>query len=721
MKKTYIFSSSAAAVMRPLRCLCAAAAMLLATGVAFAGSTIDRKALVERNNPTVTKFDPLSSFTVGNGDFAYTVDATGLQTFPDFYRNGVPLGTQSQWGWHSFANPQGYRPKDALVTYDFGKGHKEAYSDQPKQPQRAKGAADWLRQNPHRLHLGVIGFDFPASVKSSNLTAISQTLDMWRGVVSSRFSLNGTAYSVQTACHPQLDMIAAEVISASHTGICFRFPYPTGGHSDDACCWTADDKHSTEVASNSGNSVILKRTLDSTVYYIRISWEGKARFSQTQANRFVLQPDADRIAFSCSFTEKMPDTNTPLPNFAATMEQSQQHWKRFWTDGAAVDFSHCTDKRAAELERRVVLSQYLLALQSAGMYPPQETGLTYNSWFGKFHLEMIWWHEAWLALWNHPAMLERTLRWYDKAEPMARQIASRQGYKGVRWMKMTDPSAAEAPSKVGSFLIWQQPHIIYLAELLYRANPSADIINRYNDLIQSTAEFMYSFATYDKQNDRYILKGFIPAQETLKASTTVNAPFELSYWHFALTTAQKWRERAGQKRNVEWDEMIGKLSPLAYNDDKLYLAAENATDTYHDIKLTSDHMAVLGACGVLPYVSRMMRTDYMLNTLDWVWKNWNWDKTWGWDYPMTAMNAARLGKPDMAVNALLMDNRTNTYLPNGHNYQDERLRVYLPGNGGLLTAVAMMCAGWDGSEGKNPGFPSDGSWDVRWEGLSPLP
>src|SRR5690606_40236448 len=66
------------------------------------------------------------------------------------------------------------------------------------------------------------------------------------------------------------------------------------------------------------------------------------------------------------------------------------------------------------------------------------------------------------------------------------------------------------------------------------------------------------------------------------------------------------------------------------------------------------------------------------------------------DYPMMAMNAARLNMPEKAVNALFMDLQKNTYLPNGHNYQDDRLRIYLPGNGGLLTAVAMMAAGWDG-------------------------
>ena len=88
---------------------------------------------------------------------------------------------------------------------------------------------------------------------------------------------------------------------------------------------------------------------------------------------------------------------------------------------------------------------------------------------------------------------------------------------------------------------------------------------------------------------------------------------------------------------------------------------------------------------------------------------------------MTAMTAARLGMPQKAVDALFMDVRTNTYLKNGHNYQEGRLPIYLPGNGGLLTAVAMMCAGWDGSSGDAPGFPKDGNWNVKWERLEKMP
>lgn len=51
--------------------------------------SIDRYSLVTRHNPVLTAPDKLSPITVGNGEFAFTADVTGLQTFPEFYsRNG---------------------------------------------------------------------------------------------------------------------------------------------------------------------------------------------------------------------------------------------------------------------------------------------------------------------------------------------------------------------------------------------------------------------------------------------------------------------------------------------------------------------------------------------------------------------------------------------------------------------------------------------------------
>ena len=99
--------------------------------------------------------------------------------------------------------------------------------------------------------------------------------------------------------------------------------------------------------------------------------------------------------------------------------------------------------------------------------------------------------------------------------------------------------------------------------------------------------------------------------------------------------------------------------------------------------------------------------------------NWDWADTWGWDFPLIAMTAIRLNEPEWALETLLKSVQKNTYLPNGHNFQNEGLPLYLPGNGGLLTVVAMMCAGWDGCTEGNPGFPKNGLWNVKWEGLKP--
>ena len=91
---------------------------------------------------------------------------------------------------------------------------------------------------------------------------------------------------------------------------------------------------------------------------------------------------------------------------------------------------------------------------------------------------------------------------------------------------------------------------------------------------------------------------------------------------------------------------------------------------------------------------------------------WQWDRGWGWDFPMAAMTAAKLNEPELAIRALTFESSKNRYLPNGHVYQRRDLPAYLPANGGLLAAVAMMAL--------SGVFPKDGKWSVKTEGFSPL-
>ncbi len=683
-------------------------------------SPIDRKALVTRHNITLNKVDTLGSLSVGNGEFAFTVDASGLQTFYKEYDNGISLGTQSQWGWHSIPANQNYTIDDVARLYESYDSTKAPYAVQQSEG-KAGEATKVLRANPHRLHLGLIGLvllkENGEEVKLTDLTNINQQLDLWTGRIESKYEIEGIPVRVIVYGHQQKDKIAVRIesslIEKERLKIKMNFPYGKDCHVCPGYDFESPEKHQSTLVSSNDHSALIKRELDSTTYFVHVDWNNKAEIDEDQKHQFELMPDARErsLAFSVEFSRDDTFANT---DFSSTERNSIGHWEKFWTSGGAVDFSECTDPRAKELERRVILSQYLTKIQCAGSLPPQETGLTMNSWFGKFHLEMHWWHAAQFALWGRADLLEKSMQWYSDVMPKAKATAKWQGYEGARWQKMTDPNGNESPSSVGAFIIWQQPHPIYFAELLYRNDSSEAILDKYKDIVFNTADFMASFVKL-RDGKYHLCHPLIPAQEIFKATETDDPAYELQYWYYGLKTAQEWRRRLGLEENKKWNEVLNNLAPLVTSNN-LYLPNSTTPNAYVDDQYRRDHPAVVGAYGFLPLNNRI-DSAIMSNTFDEIMNHWQWQTTWGWDYPLLAMTAARLNKPEQAINALLMDIQKNTYLVNGHNYQDDRLRLYLPGNGGTLAAVAMMCAGWDGNEKMNPGFPKDGKWNVKWEGL----
>ena len=707
-------------------------------------ASIDREAVLFRNSPLITESDSLTSLTVGNGHFATTVDVTGLQTYVEDYKNGIPLNAMSDWGWHSFPNKENLKPEESEKAFDFGHGHEEIYAVEYKKAEdgRHKQATEYFRINPHRLNLGAIGLELKDAngqrIPLKALTDIHQQLDLWQGEITSSYKVDDQQVNVTTAGLPDRDAVAYRISTSllkNHRAqVSIRLPYPTGKHADDASDWTKDASHQSRIVSQQGNTAVIEHRIDTTTYYISIRWEGQAQLQEVKTHTYQLATDAEALAFEVEYTPSLVRcdsiaTNKPF-RFDTAQKTTQKFWHKFWTETAFVDFGLCTDPRAKELERRVVLSQYLTRINCANSMPPQETGLTYNTWFGRPHLEMTWWHAVDFALWNQPQVVAQMLSWYDEiAAPIAKKIAQRQGFKGIRWMKMTDPWGGEAPSNTGSFLTWQQPHYIYLAEEMYRTQPDAKTLAKYAANVEATAEFMADFAKTGK------LFGQTAMQECMTKDISYNHPFELAYFRYGLSVANQWRERMGKPRNKLWDDVISRLAPLPITKEGIYTAglpkgktqnlksfdpfnSPSTTETFAE-KTRNDHPACLGVFALIPSSSVSCDNIAAHKTLDWVMKNWNWLTTWGWDYGMIAMAAARLGYPETALQALLIDTQKNTYLKNGHNFQTaDRLRLYLPGNGALLTAIAMMCAGWDGNkEGLNPGFPKDGRWDVRWEGL----
>jgi hypothetical protein len=683
---------------------------------------IDRRAPVTRHNITLHAADPLAPLSVGNGEFAFTADITGLQTFPEFHELGMPLGTHAQWGWHSLPNSENYRLEDTLEDYVVD-GRDVPYATGRGQSGGFSPAASWLRANPHRLHLGQIGLRLVrtdgAPAEIGDLENPRQTLDLWAGVLDSRFELEGQPVRVLTVCHPERDVLAVRVesplLATGRLAISLAFPYGSAEWRN-AADWYHPDRHTTQ-ARIAGRQADLARVLDEDRYHVRVacSAAGTIRVKAQHAYEIARQ---DGGPLEVVFAFAPGEIAEPLPDFDAVRAAAAHHWQRFWSSGGAIDFSACTDPRAAELERRVVLSQYLTAIQCAGSVPPQETGLVCNSWFGKFHLEMHWWHAAHFALWGRLPLLERSLPWYRSILPQAQATAKRQGYRGARWPKMISPDGRDSPSEVGVFLIWQQPHPLYYAELCYRADPERETLERYREIVFETAEFMASYPVWDEAGRRYVLgPALIPAQESYgpERALTLNPTFELAYWHWGLETAQTWRERLGLERQPQWERVLQRLARPTIRE-----GAYTAIETPPFI-IPTDHPSMLAALGFVP-PTPLIDPEVMGRTLDRVLQTWEWPTTWGWDYPMMAMTAARLGRAEQAIDALFIEAEKNRYLANGHNFQTARLPLYLPGNGGLLAAVAMMAAGWDGCPDRpSPGFPADGRWHVRWEGLKRMP
>lgn len=684
-----------------------------------AGEKIDRQALVRRHNPVVTgKIDPFSALSVGNGEIAFTADWTGLQTFPEIYEKEFPLCTASHWGWHTEPIPAGLRPEDIRHTNYDTYGRAVGYVTDAK---GQEALFNWLRQNPHRLHLGRIGLKLIRSdgspARPGDLTNPRQTLDLWTGLLSSRFDFESRPVEVETCCHPELDLIAARIrspwIASGRLRVLLAFPY--GSPEVPMADWTRPQRHQTRIDQRAGRRARLLRRLDADSYCVELTWSERLLLDKRSEHEYELGGEGGQsISFACLFSPK--PFQGALPSVGGAQSASREHWKRFWSQGGAIDLSDSRDARAPELERRMVLSQYQTALHCAGSLPSQETGLLFNSWYGKFHLEMHWWHSVHFTAWNRFPLFERSLGLYGRILPVARELAKRQGYLGARWPKMIGPDGHDSPSAVGPLLIWQQPHPLYYAELCYRRRPDQATLRQWQEIVEASADFMASFAVYDRQRDRYVLGPPIKTvSENTEARTSINPTFELAYWRFGLSVAQSWRERLGQGRNPRWDEVLKKLAPLPVQDG-LYLMQEGLSDTY--TKWNWEHPALVGAYGVQrgdgvdPAIMRRSVRRLM--------ECWQWDRCWGWDFPMMAMAAARVGEPELAVDALMLDVPKNRYLPNGHNYQRPNLTAYLPGNGGLLAALAMMAAGWtSGPSGRAPGFPSNGKWSVRYAGLQP--
>ncbi|KAF2466517.1 uncharacterized protein BDR25DRAFT_75983 [Lindgomyces ingoldianus] len=673
---------------------------------------IDRESIVRQFNLRLNQSHSYSPVQVGNGNFAFGTDITGLQTF-------VPHNILSSWGWHNSSLPN--TPNQTFTTDFTGldwytHGRLVNYA-QPNPTE--KDISQWMIANPHRINLGRIGLWFGGrNVSEKDLMGKMQVLDLWEGVISSSFMLNGMKVEVQTVASPETDTVAVEIVSKllekGQLGVFFDFPYASGKNKFDVPfvgVWNATANHSTGL-EKSGNGASIRHTLDATSYVTELAWEGSATIDgpMNGTHRYILKPgkDDDTFSFTATFAPKKEAT---VGSFGNVKARAVDLWHEYWESGAFISLP-LANASAKELQRRIVLSQYLLAVNGAGRDPPQESGLVNNGWYGKFHMEMVFWHLTHWTIWNKWSLYDRSIGVFERFLSTSFERAQHQGYLGARFGKMSDPTGRSAPGEINSLLIWQQPHPMYFAEMEYRKFPTEKTLKKWDQVLTAAADFMANYAWFNESTKVYDLgPPMYPVSENTNPNQTINPTFELAYWRFGLDIAEKWQLRQNKSIPLNWHFVKENLAPFPVEND-VYVLYDGVKNMWTTPSLSEDHPGLLGVYGWLPPDPRLNLTTFN-RTINKVYQSWNFTYSYGWDFPLLAITAGRLGDSERAVNWLL--DPDNQFDEVGMPVGGTRVPTpYFPASAGLLLAVGMMAGGWDGLEG--PLFPKE--WNIEVEGFS---
>jgi len=342
----------------------------------------ERRKLVMRFNPT-RRFDASTNVTtpmqVGNGNFAFGADVTSLQTFQ-------PFSIMSNWGWKTDAYPVG-RTKEDIEAY---KGVSWLNHGRPVQYDFG-GPPDieaWLRSNPNRANLGRIGLSFweegwqeTQTVTLAGLKNGSQTLDLWTGRLESTFQLFGAPVSVQTACDPDSDTVAIVVssplIKKKRLGLFVDYPWNEGSSKFSAPFvgfWDKPESHTTQLSSLSGpySRFRITQKANDDVFFTHFGGDITIRRHVPEAHRYFIFPTkaTSTLALTVHFGKEKNLDTLQMPS--KIISNSAESWDKYWTETGFVDLTQGPEVESTELQRRIVLSRYLLRVNEAGDLPPQE-------------------------------------------------------------------------------------------------------------------------------------------------------------------------------------------------------------------------------------------------------------------------------------------------------------------------------------------------------------
>lgn len=588
-----------------------------------------KKSDIIKYNLKFNHIDSKNPVTIGNGDFAITLDQTGTQSLYEIYKD-IPLSTMSNKNWF-------YKDKkDIKPSYVDGKAYMLFNLDNDPNYQIN-------RQYPFKYSfMQILLYDNDKLIDINNIKDVKQELDLYKGIVTSSFNYKEKINKTTSFIYQDHDEFNFK-LESDNLNLALKFNYPS----------YTKNGYRLDILPN----VLVKEDRITLLYDDKNSLSFKLKSSSNyQIVENTLIFDDNNVSFSLALDEikegKLLD----------------EFWK--CDNGIIIDNE--------ELVKKMVLSKYLLHVNSTGIYPPQESGLTYNCWNSKFHLEMHLIHSLWNIYNNHVGDLVKSFDYYLSIMPSSLKRASLNGYKGLRFPKMTGPDGEDSPSNIGPLLIWQAPHILFMLQEIYYLYNKENIIKKYEPLISGTIDFMISFLTL-KDSKYQMLDPLLEACESIPLDRCQNPSFELEYWRYTLERQPKIDTVLYGHQRYDYLDITSKII-TPKEDDGIYLKTYGVIDKYD---LYKDHPTE----GFLMsfFKSKIVDKEKMVKTIDYILKNMDLSSYWGWDFPFLGLSLLNCGEIEKSIEVTQLNTINNQYLYNGYNTSPrDDLKAYLPGNGAFL-------------------------------------
>lgn len=588
-----------------------------------------KKSDIIKYNLKFNHIDSKNPVTIGNGDFAITLDQTGTQSLYEIYKD-IPLSTMSNKNWF-------YKDKkDIKPSYVDGKAYMLFNLDNDPNYQIN-------RQYPFKYSfMQILLYDNDKLIDINNIKDVKQELDLYKGIVTSSFNYKEKINKTISFIYQDHDEFNFK-LQSDNLNLALKFNYPS----------YTKNGYRLDILPN----VLVKEDRITLLYDDKNSLSFKLKSSSNyQIVENTLIFDDNNVSFSLALDEikegKLLD----------------EFWK--CDNGIIIDNE--------ELVKKMVLSKYLLHVNSTGIYPPQESGLTYNCWNSKFHLEMHLIHSLWNVYNNHVGDLVKSFDYYLSIMPSSLKRASLNGYKGLRFPKMTGPDGEDSPSNIGPLLIWQAPHILFMLQEIYYLYNKENIIKKYEPLISGTIDFMISFLTL-KDSKYQMLDPLLEACESIPLDRCQNPSFELEYWRYTLERQPKIDTVLYGHQRYDYLDITSKII-TPKEDDGIYLKTYGVIDKYD---LYKDHPTE----GFLMsfFKSKIVDKEKMVKTIDYILKNMDLSSYWGWDFPFLGLSLLNCGEIEKSIEVTQLNTINNQYLYNGYNTSPrDDLKAYLPGNGAFL-------------------------------------